>query len=392
MDEQKRLHLVFVISNSRYIGGGSYIAFKYAEELAKRGHRITVFADNYPKLFENKKLPKTMKFYIRKNIAISPSKGFYLSSITIGFLDKILQSGCDYFKVSKLVKDFDNVAYIIGFPTLDGIRSVRLSKRLSIPLVTFAYESPLWVKERLKNNMTLKTKLKFLVRNIVDWKPMKKALLNSDKIIAISELAKHDFERWLNSPIDGVVHPGVDSDFIDSIPNQNEEYQIVYVGRLFTNKNVDAIIKALAKILNHPKFVIIGHGPERPKLEKLAIELNLNCVFKGIVSDYDKWVEIRKSLFMVVATSFEGSADVPSEALYCEKPCLATDIPIMRADYGGTIEYFREHDVDDLAEKIKFLIDNPEYRRIRGKEGKRFVDENYTLKVATEKLEKILLE
>jgi glycosyltransferase involved in cell wall biosynthesis len=381
MEEQKRLHLVFVVSNSKYIGGGSYIAFKYAEELAKRGHMITVFADNYPKLFENKKLPKTMKIYIRKNIAIFPSKGkgFYLSYVTTGLLDKILQSGYDYVKLSKRLENFGNVNYIIGFPTLDGIRSVRLSKRLSIPLVTFAYESPLWVKERLKNNMTLKTKLKFFVRNIVDWGPMKKALLNSDKIIAISELAKHDFERWLNSPIDGVVHPGVDSDFIDSIPNQNEEYQIIYVGRLFTNKNVDEIIKALSKISTPPKFVIIGHGPERPKLEKLAIELNVNCEFNGIVSDYDKWVEIKKSVFMVVATSFEGSADVPSEALYCEKPCLATDIPIMRADYGDTIQYFKEHDIDDLAEKIKFLIDNPRYRKMKGREGKRFVDENYTL-------------
>jgi glycosyltransferase involved in cell wall biosynthesis len=335
-----------------------------------------------------------MKIYIRKNIAIFPSKGkgFYLSYVTTGPLDKILQSGYDYFKVSKLLENFSNVNYILGFPTLDGIRSLRLSKRLNIPVVTFAYESPLWVKERLKNNMTLKTKLKFLVRNIVDWKPMKKALLNSDKIIAISDLARKDFGRWLNKPIDGVVHPGVDSDFIDSIPNQKEKYQIIYVGRLFRNKNVDEIIKALAKIPNPPKFVIIGHGPERPKLEKQAKELSVDCEFKGVVSDYDKWVGIKKSMFMVVATSFEGSADVPSETLYCEKPCLATDIPIMRSDYGDTIEYFREHDVNDLAEKIKFLIDNPEYRRIRGEEGKRFVKKNYTLKGATERLEKMLLE
>ena len=371
------MNLLFVIFNSEYVGGGAYIIFKYAEYLAKRGRNIYVLCANWPALYKKRKNLKNI------TITVMGGKDFPLSLL--------YYNTCHMKKIHDFLNKHE-IDYIITHPDNQTYLLSRLSKKFNVPLVTFAYESPLWVKERLKNNMTLKTKIKFFINNIIRWKPLKKAMLNSDKIVPISDLARRDFERWLNKPIDGVVHPGVDSDFIDSIPNKKEKYQIIYVGRLFKNKNVDEIIKALAKIINHPKFVIIGHGPERPKLEKLAIELNVNCEFKGVVSDYDKWVEIKKSLFMVVATSFEGSADVPSEALYCEKPCLATDIPIMRADYGDTIEYFREHDVDDLAEKIKYLIDNPRYRKMKGRVGKRFVDENYTLKVATEKLEKILLE
>jgi hypothetical protein len=38
------MHICFIIENAPRIGGGDYAQFKYAEHLALRGHRVTVFA------------------------------------------------------------------------------------------------------------------------------------------------------------------------------------------------------------------------------------------------------------------------------------------------------------------------------------------------------------
>jgi len=383
------LKLLFGIFNSRYVGGGSYILFKFAEYLAKRGHEVHIYCTNWPAAYEDDSIFKNLDIDINVENKDLPTYSNISQTNKMKDLFKQMYSNAHSANRIENFLKHNKVDYIISHPEEQSFKLAKLSKKYGTKFCMFAYEGPIWIKETSQNKKDL---IKRYINYIIRWRFVKKALLNSDIIVAISKLAKADCERWIAREIDGIVHPGVDSDYVDKIPNQEERYQIIYVGRLSKNKNVGDVIKALAKISNHLKFVIIGHGSEKPKLEKLAKELNVNCEFKGILSDYEKWVEIKKSMFMVTASSLEGSADVPSEALYCEKPCLATGIPIMRSDYGDIIEYFREHDIDDLAKKIKFLIENPEYRRKRGEEGKRFVEKNYTLKVSATKLEEILME
>ena len=47
------MRLVFIIDNPNIIGGGDYAQFKFAEHLAKFGHKVTVFAANYNSFFED---------------------------------------------------------------------------------------------------------------------------------------------------------------------------------------------------------------------------------------------------------------------------------------------------------------------------------------------------
>jgi len=51
--------------------------------------------------------------------------------------------------------------------------------------------------------------------------------------------------------------------------------RIIYVGRLFEEKNPDNIMRALVKLPN-ANFTIVGDGPIRPRLENLAIELGIS--------------------------------------------------------------------------------------------------------------------
>ena len=105
-----------------------------------------------------------------------------------------------------------------------------------------------------------------------------------------------------------------------------------------------------------------GGGEEKQKLVRLANQAKVNCEFKGNVNDQEKWIEIKKSMFMVFPTSFEGFGMPPMEALYCEIPCICTDIPILKEVYQDKIEYFKENNVNDLCKKIEFLIKNKKYR------------------------------
>lgn len=62
--------------------------------------------------------------------------------------------------------------------------------------------------------------------------------------------------------------------------------RIIYVGRLFEDKNPDNILRALVR-LTGVVFTIVGDGPIRPKLEQLAVDLGITdrVVFRPTVSN-----------------------------------------------------------------------------------------------------------
>ena len=97
-----------------------------------------------------------------------------------------------------------------------------------------------------------------------------------------------------------------------------------------------------------------------------------------------------ESVFMVFPSSFEGFGMPPGEALMLEKPCICSNIPVLKEIYGDYVEYFREHDINQLAKKMKYLIENPAYRKKRGREGRRFVLQTYDWGSSARRFIKIL--
>jgi glycogen(starch) synthase len=51
--------------------------------------------------------------------------------------------------------------------------------------------------------------------------------------------------------------------------------ELIFVGRLVSDKGADLLLEALALLRTRPRLTIAGDGPERPRLEKQSIDLNL---------------------------------------------------------------------------------------------------------------------
>ena len=67
------------------------------------------------------------------------------------------------------------------------------------------------------------------------------------------------------------------------------------------------------------------------------------------------------------------------EALGCECPVVASDLPAIRdvVNDGTTGLLCRQKDSADLANKILYLLDNPEKRQSIAKAGRQYVLENF---------------
>jgi len=104
---------------------------------------------------------------------------------------------------------------------------------------------------------------------------------------------------------------------------------VVFCGRMIPHKGTDILISAIpavTKSLPNARFLIVGDGPERGSLEKLADQLGIRacCVFTGVQTN-DQLVRIFHSMDVLCLPSrVEPFGMVILEAWACQKPVVAT--------------------------------------------------------------------
>lgn len=162
----------------------------------------------------------------------------------------------------------------------DAVFGNHLSLRLLFPL--------LWMRKK-KHCILLHTHLskKFPSHQI------NRILINRGNTYAVSkELA---ISHGLSA--DKVIYNGYDSSFLAEGNDKVKKYDFLYAGRLVSDKGCDLLIEAMNQLPETRSCIIVGDGPERETLEKLA---KPHIQFKGRVEQDEisqlmqqaKWVVV----------------------------------------------------------------------------------------------------
>lgn len=102
-----------------------------------------------------------------------------------------------------------------------------------------------------------------------------------------------------------------------------------YVGSLNSGKGVDLLIKAFAKVAEGNRralLQIVGDGPERHRLEELALRLELRTYVRFLGFMNDPRPVIAASDALVLPSWSEGWGRAPVEALAAGVPVIMTDV------------------------------------------------------------------
>src|SRR5258707_8607215 len=112
--------------------------------------------------------------------------------------------------------------------------------------------------------------------------------------------------------------------------------------------------------LPHTPLIIAGDGPERPRLEALARELNLNNVlFEGMVHGEKLEKLIAGCSFSVFPSrAYETLGKSILESYAWGRPVVASDLGSRRemVQQGGTRILYPSGDLEQLVEAIDFLF------------------------------------
>ena len=147
-----------------------------------------------------------------------------------------------------------------------------------------------------------------------------------------------------------VIYPPVDIDIFE-LCTQKEDYYVA-ASRLVSYKKIEVIIKAFNS-LPDKNLIVIGEGPDKKNLQKLAKE---NVKFEGKVSE-DKMVRLLQKAKALLFAADEDFGIIPVEAQSC-------GTPVIGYRKGGLLEtviedqtgvFFHEQNEFSIIQAIKKL-------------------------------------
>jgi glycosyltransferase involved in cell wall biosynthesis len=155
------------------------------------------------------------------------------------------------------------------------------------------------------------------------------------------------------------------------------------VGRLAWEKGVDVFLRAAAKVLvelPEVRFVVVGDGPDREKLEGLIEELGIGASV-AMLGRREEMAGVYASLdVMVSASRQEGLPMAILEGMASAQAIVATavgEVPKVVAD-GKTGVLVAAEDVEALAAGIAGLVRDPARRARLGAAARQLVREEYS--------------
>jgi len=320
---QYPLRKIMFINNTYTIGGIETLLLKWGERLAKKYQVVCVCDTNgglYPEY--QKSLIKT--YLHREKVFDEPAVfAFY------GFLRKVIR------------KERPDAIIMAGTDTI--IPATCAAALSGVPYMIKMFNGRL---DEIQNSRPTGLQM----RKLADI---------YDAIVAVSasvmqELARLGINEKRIKVIYGSTVEIADEPLSSSDAMLTEEKIIACISRLSPEKGVDVFLQAIACLnednLDKVRFVIAGDGPERDRLEALAVQLDIahRVSFLGFCQDTQTL--IRDSFLTVLSSHTEGLPVVVLETMANGKVCIASRV-------GGTPELV-EHGVNG------FLFPDNDYRRL----------------------------
>lgn len=176
------------------------------------------------------------------------------------------------------------------------------------------------------------------------------------------------------------------------------------IANLYPAKGLEHLIKASYKLRATSyklKFIVIGEGRERPKLENLIKKYNLENNFFLLGEIPDAYKYLKAFDIFVLSSVKEGFPWTILEAMVAGVPIIATRVgavpeilenPSMDSTSSGQAGLLvKPGDAGELSEAIIELINNPSSGVKLAEQSRKIVEERFTLKRMVGEIEELLI-
>jgi glycosyltransferase involved in cell wall biosynthesis len=371
-NREQKLNLAYITSMKH---GLSAFNYREIEELTKRGVNVFLFPTKYG---TGPYMPtKDQECYVYKPYKVLLKQSFFFMRNPIKY-SKIVAEAIKSKSLMDMVIAFD-FASQMKKKNIDRIHchhgdhklfiGYYCKKILNIPLSVTIHSHSLYVNP--------------------NWELFKKSLNACDTIISISDYNKKMLtEKFgVDSKKVQVIRLFVDTEEF----KPNETKRILIVGQFAERKGHEILFNAVKKLnRNDIKIWVVGGGTWDQvgfvDVRQLAKDMNLEdkIIFFGMVSDeaLSELYELCDIFCLPSRTSSDGNKEgIPvtlMEAMSYGKPVIST----RHAGIPELVEEIlvEENDVNELANAIELLADNPDLRKKLGDRNREIIEKKYSKK------------
>lgn len=272
-----------------------------------------------------------------------------------------------------------------------GLAGLMVARQQNIPSVLTIHQLPWFITSYIGKTQQIRD----MIENSL-WQYSKWFVGKCNLAISPSHFTAGIVEVNLNySPV--VISNGVDIDLFSPLKRNPCETQelcekygidpdqpvILFVGRIDPDKKVDVVIQAASIVMQEipVQLLIVGNGTQRNEMIRVSKSLGIyeRCHFPGFVPKSEDLPGLyRLATIFVTASEIEIQSSVVLES-------AASGLPVITVDTSSMSEFVidgvngylvQPGDIDAIAERIKYLLNNPVILREMGKAGRKIAQKH----------------
>ncbi|WP_162053720.1 N-acetyl-alpha-D-glucosaminyl L-malate synthase BshA [Pontibacter pamirensis] len=342
-------------------GGSGVVATELGKALALKGHKVHFITYSQPARLD---LFSENLFYHEVFIPTYPL--FQYPPYELALASKMV----DIARFEKL--DLLHVHYAIPHASAAFMaKQILKTKGISIPVITTLHGTDIT-----------------LVGKDASFEPVVTFSINqSDGVTAVSDSLRSETYDYFDIEQDIEVIPNFIN--LEKFKRQkrehfrmaiapSEEKLLVHTSNFRAVKRVEDVIRIFAKVRQQipSKLLLVGDGPDRPKMEKLCRELQIcqDVRFLGKLDAVEEVLSIADLFLMPSEKESFGLAAL--EAMACEVPVVSTNaggIPELNVD-GETGFTSPVGAIDEMVEKALYVLDDENLPRFKANALRRAKD------------------
>ena len=284
-----------------YIGGVPYVVEQMAIEIAKRSHDVEILT-LAPPFNSLSKVEKINGYVVRRFTGVSPSNSYYIP--TLSFVKALI----------KLQADVVHVHVVHSLVPLAVWVAKKFKPKWKLLILTPHFHD---VGFRWHTNVAW-----FFYRPL-----LKKIVKVADVIHSISPHEACLLKEKLGVNPTVIPH-GISTDVFSYKWKPPEKFIVNYSGYLIKYKRVCLLIQAMS-LLNERNpdghLLIIGNGPEKSKLVKMAKSVNVNSAFLPPLSRKDYLKYLAESSVLCYLSESEAFCITALEAIALGLPVIVVE-------------------------------------------------------------------
>jgi len=209
--------------------------------------------------------------------------------------------------------------------------------------------------------------LKNLVYQIVIFSAIKR----SKKIIAVSNYTKNDILKYFKVKSDKikVIYEGAPNSEGRSLRSKERSLlypYLLYVGNAYPHKNLERLILSFNKLIEDKKdlyLILVGEIDYFYKKIQDKFSDSKKIIFTDFISDKELVALYKNASIYVFPSLYEGFGLPPLEAMSCGVPVVCSQASCLPEILENSAIYFDPEDINDMAEKIKYVLDNEKIQK-----------------------------